>query len=208
MHRGNLTFSRHLAFTMHVGPIGKDVHNEIGVLMRDGEYVRTKYYSGSTNGRPDDDAELRRQEQHANEDLAAGRGFFKRPVDPRFVEDYKFEGEGSDRSERDAVTVGFTSLVRDGQHGDGTLVIDEATARVLSIEYDMNRPPDHASNAHVVETYGDAMPGLWTCMRTEETYKGRLGFVGGTATMTYTYDHFRRFTHADAAVAALENHPL
>jgi hypothetical protein len=206
-HRGNMTFSRHLAFAMHVGPIGKDVRNEVGILMRDGAYVRTKYYSGETNGHPDNDAALRRQEQSANDDLAAGRGFFKRPVDPRFVDDYRFEIAACP-CERDTEKIQFTSVVRDAQHGDGTLVVDKATARVLSIEYEMNRPPDHASSGHVVETYGDAGPGVWTCVHTEETYKGKVGFVGGNATLTYTYDHFKRLSNADAAVAALENHTL
>jgi hypothetical protein len=70
----------------------------------------------------------------------------------------------------------------------------------------MNVAPDHASSGHVNETYGAAMSGLWTCMRSEETYKGRLGFIGGAATLAYSYDHFKRYAQPDAAIAALEDH--
>ena len=206
-HRGNLAFSRHLTFAMQVGPLKKNVRNEIGILMRDGEYVKTKYYSAETNGKPDGDAALRREEQKANDDLAAGRGFFKRPIDPRFVDDYKFEVAAC-ACGREEEKVKFTSLVRDAQHGDGTMVIDKNTGHVQTIEYDMNKPPDHASNGHAVETYGEAISGLWTCTKVEETYDGRVGFVGGTASLSYTLDHFKRFAQSDAALAAITNRTL
>ncbi len=205
-NRGNLAFTRHLTFTMRVGPMNKLVTNEVGILMRDGAYVKTKYYSGQTNGQADSDSDLRKQEQHANDELAAGRGFFKRPIDPRYVEDYKFEATTCDDCRHDSEAVRFTSLVRDAQHGDGTVVFDKTSGKTYSIDYDMNRAPDHASSGHAVETYGDATTGLWTCLKAEETYKGHLGFIGGAASLSYSYDHFRRFAQADAAVAAIEGH--
>jgi hypothetical protein len=187
--------------------MNKEVTNEVGVLMRDGEYVKTKYYSGFTNGKADSDDDLRKQEDHANDDLSAGKGFFKRPIDPRYADDYHFETTTCDDDcHHDSVAFKFTSLVRDAQHGDGTLVVDKTTGRTYSIEYDMNKPPDHAASGHALETYGEAMPGLWTCLRAEEDYKGRMGFIGGGATLSYSYDHFRRYAQSEAAVAAVEGH--
>jgi hypothetical protein len=206
-HRGAIAMSRHLSFTMHVGPMGQDVTNEVGIFMHDGAYVKTKYYAGTENGKTDDDASLRKQEDKANEDIAAGKGFFKRPMDPRFTADYKFD-ESPCACWHDTEHVKFTSLVRDASHGDGTMIIDKATARVQSIEYDMNKPPDHATSGHVIETYGEAIPGLWTCVKVEETYSGKVGFVGGNAHLAYTLDHFRRFAQTDAAVAAIANRTL
>jgi hypothetical protein len=201
-HRGNLAFSRHLTFQLHVGPISRDVRNEVGILMHNGEYVRTKYYSAETNGKAEGDADLQRDEERANDDLASGRGFFKRPVDPHFVDDYRFEPADCD-CPRSVDAIRFTSTVRDAQHGDGVVRIEKASGRVVSIEYAMNKPPDHASQGRVVETYGDALPDLWTCVAVEETYSGRVGFVGGSATLHYTFDHFRRFSEQTAAIAAL-----
>jgi hypothetical protein len=203
--RGNLAFTRHLTFSMRVGPMNKQVTNEVGIVMRDGQYVRTKYYAATTNGQSDSDGSIRKQEQQTNDELAAGRGFFKRPVDPRYVDDYHFEETACSDCKHDTSAVRFTSLVRDNQHGDGTMTIDKA-GRIYSIDYDMNVAPDHASSGHVVETYGEAMSGLWTCLRSEETYKGHLGFVGGAANLDYNYDHFKRYAQPDAAIAALEGH--
>jgi hypothetical protein len=203
--RGNFAFTRHLTFSMRVGPMNKEVTNEVGILMRDGEYVRTKYYTATTNGQTDGDASIRKQEQHTNDELAAGRGFFKRPIDPRYVDDYHFEDAACADCKRDEQAIKFTSLVRDNQHGDGLLTVDKA-GRTYSIDYDMNVAPDHASSGHVDETYGEAMSGVWTCTRSQETYKGRLGFVGGAATLDYNYDHFKRYAQPDAAIAALEGH--
>ncbi len=203
--RGNLAFTRHLAFSMRIGPMNKEVTNEVGILMRDGQYVRTKFYAATTNGQPDSDSAIRKQEQHTNDELAAGRGFFKRPIDPRYVDDYRFEEAACADCKRDMQAIRFTSLVRDNQHGDGLLTIDKA-GRTYEIDYDMNVAPDHASSQHVVETYGEATSGLWTCLRSQETYKGHLGFVGGAASLDYNYDHFKRYAQPDAAIAALEDH--
>jgi hypothetical protein len=204
---GNLAFSRHLSFELHVGPMTRLVRNEVGILMHDGSYIRTKYYSGESNGKVDSDADLRREEDRANSDLASGRGFFKRPVDTRYMADYRFEPAACETCPRGAEGVKFTSVVRDAQHGDGLMQIRKASGRVLSIEYSINRPPDHASQAQVVETFGDALPDLWTCIAVEEIYHGRVGFVSGNATLHYTLDHFRRFSQQDAAVAALTKGP-
>ncbi len=203
--RGNLAFTRHLAFSMRIGPMNKEVTNEVGIVMRDGQYVRTKYYSATTNGQSDSDSAIRKQEQHTNDELAAGRGFFKRPIDPRYVDDYRFEETACSDCKHDTQAIRFTSLVRDNQHGDGLLTIDKA-GRTYEIDYDMNVAPDHASSQHVVETYGEATSGLWTCLRSQETYKGHLGFVGGAASLDYNYDHFKRYAQPDAAIAALEDH--
>jgi hypothetical protein len=182
--RGNLAFTRHLTFSMRVGPLNKQVTNEVGIVMRDGQFVRTKYYTATTNGQTDSDAAIRKQEQQANDELAAGKGFFKRPVDPRFVDDYRFEETACSDCKHDAQAIRFTSLVRDNQHGDGILTVDKG-GRLYSIDYDMNVAPDHASSGHVVETFGEATSGLWTCLRSQETYKGHLGFVGGAASLDY-----------------------
>jgi hypothetical protein len=55
-HHGTVAFSRHLAFLLHLGPVSRQDRNEIGIMMRDGAMLRTKYYSSQTNGKTDDDA--------------------------------------------------------------------------------------------------------------------------------------------------------
>lgn len=207
-HRGELGFSRHLTFKLHVGPIAHDVKNEVGILMRDGAYVKVAYYNSSTNGKPDDAAELQRQEDKANADIAAGHGYFKRPVDGRYADDYRFDTATCDGCATGEDAFAFTSMIHDRWHGHGTLVLDRATARVVRISYTMDKPPDHASSADAVETFGEGMPGLWTCTHVDENYHGRMGIIGGTATMSYSLDHFKRFAQLESGLAALSQHSL
>jgi len=207
-HRGDLGFSRHLSFKLHVGPMVHDVRNEVGILMRDGAYVKVRYYSSETNGRPDGSSEMQRQEDKANADIAAGHGFFKRPVDARYSDDYRFENASCDGCAVGESAFAFTTTVHDRWHGHGTVVIDNATARVVRIAYTYEKPPDHATSADAVETFGEGMQGLWTCTHVEENYHGRMGLIGGTATMTYTLDHFKRFAQLESGLTALSQHAL
>ncbi|MBV9647808.1 MAG: hypothetical protein JO043_10120 [Candidatus Eremiobacteraeota bacterium] len=207
-HRGELGFSRHLTFRLHAGPLIHDVSNEIGVLMRDGAFVKVRYYSATTNGKPDDAAELRRQEDRANADLGEGHGFFKRPIDPRYVADYRFEWAPCADCSAGQQAFAFSSVVHDEQHGHGIVVIDSSGAHVERLSYALDRAPDHASSADVVETFGEALPGLWTCLRVQETYHGHLGLISGTATLSYSLEHFHRFTDLESADAALTERSL
>lgn len=203
-HHGTLVAERHLAFSLHAGPFGRDVSNDIGVVINDGDFVRTKYYAQTSNGKIDDEATLRSAERDANRELDGGRGFFKRPIDPRYAEDYRFDPAECADCGVDTRTFSFTSKVRDEQHGDGTVTIDEATGHVLSLSYTLDKAPPHASSAHVVETFGQALPKLWTCVRVAETFRGRLGPIGGSASMHYTLDHFRRLVAKNGASATLD----
>ena len=202
-HRGPLGFSRHVVFTLHAGPLSRDVRNDVGVLMRDGEYQRVRYYTGETNGKADDAAALQRQEDQANADIAAGRGFVKRPVDPRFLDDYRFATAACADCAVGREAFAFTSTVHDRQHGHGTIVIDAATGHVEQISYTLEQPPEHATSGDMTETFGEALPGLWTCVRVLETYHGRVGLIGGSASMTTTLDRFHRFPQLDTGLAAL-----
>jgi hypothetical protein len=207
-HRGELAFVRHLTFALKVGPVTHDVNNEVAVLMRDGDYVKVHYNDQSTNGKPDAATQVKHDEDKANADLSAGHGFFKRPIDPHFSDDYRFEAVSCDGCSSGEDAFAFTSSVHDVQHGHGTVVIDSASAHVVRVEYTLEQPPEHASSASGVETYGEPMPGLWTCVRVAETYHGRLGLIGGAATMTYTLDRFRRFSQLASGLAALSEGSL
>jgi hypothetical protein len=203
-HRGTLMAERHLSFTLHAGPFSRDVSNDVGVVLNDGTYVRTKYYAQTSNGKTDDDATLRSAERDANRDLEGGRGFFKRPIDPRYADDYRFEPADCADCASGERTFAFTSKVRDEQHGDGIATVDEATAHVVALSYTLDKAPAHATSAHVVETFGQALPKLWTCVRVAETFNGRVGIIGGSASMHYTLDHFRRLAAKNSLTATID----
>jgi hypothetical protein len=202
-HRGLLGFSRHVNFTLHAGLLSRDVRNEVGVLMQDGAYTRVRYYSAQTDAKTDDAKDLQRQEDQANADIASGHGFVKRPVDPRFVGDYRFEPAPCPQCAAGRVAFAFTSTIHDRQHGHGLLILDESTARVEQIAYTLDQAPEHATAGEMTETFGEGLPGLWTCVKVDETYRGHMGPIGGVATMSTTLDHFRRFTESDTALAAM-----
>ena len=203
-HRGTLLAERHLSFSLHAGPFSRDVNNDVGIVLSDGVYVRTKYYDQTSNGKTDDDATLRTAERDANRDLDDGRGFFKRPIDPRYSDDYHFEPADCADCAAGERAFSFMSKVRDDQHGDGTATIESSSGHVVLLSYTLDKAPPHATSAHVVETFGQALPKLWTCLRVAETFNGRMGPIGGSASMHYTLDHFRRLATKSAASATLD----
>ena len=81
------------------------------------------------------------------------------------------------------------------------MVVDAASGRVTSLSYTPYVFPDHASAGSVTETFGDALPGLWTIVRIDRTYNGRVLFVTGHGVATETLDHFHRFANANLGFA-------
>ncbi|HET9095014.1 MAG TPA: hypothetical protein VFN37_00005, partial [Candidatus Baltobacteraceae bacterium] len=128
---GVIVAERHVTFTASAGPAHFSQQNDAIVMLEDGEYKRVRYLRIIENGRPYPPDRLAQKEAESNGDLEHGKSFFKQPFDARYLHDYTFAEIpcACSRSER---RVGFTSLVRDDQHGDGTMIIDGSTGRVLT----------------------------------------------------------------------------
>ncbi len=197
---GVIVHERHVTVSAAAGPAHFSQSNDAIMLMNDAAYSHIHYLRIEENGHVLTANEMAKRETANNADLAEGKDVFKQPFDWRYLADYQYtvvpcfcaSGE---------VAVHFTSPIADAQHGAGDMHIDEVTGHVLDLVYTPNSLPDHAKTGLVSETFGQALPGLWTIVRIERTYSGRVLFVSGHGTVTEVLDHFHHFTDAEAGEA-------
>jgi hypothetical protein len=64
--------------------------------------------------------------------------------------------------------------------------------------------PPHATTGTVVESFGEAVPGMWTIVSIDHSYTGRVAFFRGIGTLTEREDHFQRFDNRVAAMLFLQ----
>jgi hypothetical protein len=72
---------------------------------------------------------------------------------------------------------------------------------VLDLHYTPFVFPEHANSGTTTETFGEPIAGLWTIVRIDRVYGGRVLFVSGHGTMAEVLDHFHRFPDQSAGVA-------
>ena len=207
--RGIIGMSRHFSTKIAGGPVSHSEDSESGFLMDDGAFLKIAYHSIEDDGKAFDAKKLSGRNDQTNRDWAAGKVFFKEPYDPRFVADYRFHAPGlCANCPAGTEAVEFTSAIKDAQHGNGTMWIETASARVAKLSYSPNALPPHATSGSVIETGGEAIPGLWYVTRIDETYEGRAFLFKGHATFVGTFDHFRRFGNRSEGEVALEQGKL
>jgi hypothetical protein len=194
---GVIVNERHMSVTAVAGPMHFSNTNDALLLLSDGAYRHIHFLHMAENGKVLGSDQVLKKENQNNREFEAGSGFFKQPFDRRYLGDYAYTTTAS--SDAAQVEVSFNSALHDQQHGAGQMTIDAASGRVTSVEYTPYVFPDrYASNGTVTETFGEALPGLWTIVRIDQTYGGRVLLVSGHGTVTETLDHFHRFTDADA----------
>lgn len=191
---GVTVHERHITLDAQAGPAHFRQQNDAIMLMTDGEYAHIHFLRIEENGHTLSANDLAKREAENNATLERGEGIFKQPFDRRYLGDYQYTTSPCN-CEANAIDVHFSSLLRDDQHGTGTMRIDPATGNVLELTYTPNVLPDHANSGTVTETFGQALAGLWTIVRIDRVYSGRVLFVGGHGTVTETLDQFHHFTN-------------
>jgi hypothetical protein len=197
---GVIVLERHITLSAAAGPAHFSQSNDAIMLMNDATYEHIHYLRIEENGHVLSASETAKREAANNHDLEAGKDVFKQPFDRRYLTDYQYtivpcacaSGE---------IAVHFTSPIADALHGTGDMHIDEVSGHVLDLVYTPNVLPEHANAGLVSETFGQALPGLWTIVRIDRTYSGRVLFVGGHGTVTEMLDHFHHFTDAEVGEA-------
>ncbi len=192
---GVTVHERHISLVAEAGPAHFSQTNDAIMLMTDGLYTHIHYVRMEENGHTLSAKEIEKREAENNAALERGEGVFKQPFDRRYLGDYEYTTAPCD-CESNAIDVHFSSFLHDEEHGAGTMQIDPATGHVLALTYTPNVMPDHASSGTVTETFGQAIAGLWTIVRIDRVYNGRVLFVAGHGTVTETLDHFHHFTNA------------
>ncbi|MGC2129540.1 MAG: hypothetical protein WA629_05515 [Candidatus Aquilonibacter sp.] len=197
---GVTVHERHITVLAEAGPAHFTQSNDAIMLMTDGAYTHIHYLYIEERGHALGANDVAKRESENNRDLERGVGFFKQPFDRRYIADYQYTTAPC-TCDPGEIDVHFTSLVRDDQHGAGTMRIDEGTGHVMELTYTPNVLPDRANSATINETFGQALPGLWTIVRIDREYSGRVLFVSGHGTVTELLDHFHHFTNAGTGEA-------
>jgi hypothetical protein len=205
---GVLVQERHVDFSASAGPVHASEQNDAVVMLQDGQYKHVRYLRIVSNGKTLSADKVAERESQNNTDLDRGKSFFKQPFDSRYLRDYTYEETDCAPCATRERAVAFRSETRDDQHGDGTMIIDASSGRVMTVTYTPNVMPDHASDATVVETFGEAAPGVWTIISIERTYSGHVAFFRGSGKMTEKLDHFQRFVNPYAGMEYLQRASL
>jgi len=198
---GVIVHERHIAISAQAGPVHFSQENDAVLLMTDGTYRHIHFTRILENGHLKSIDQMAKTEDASNDALARGNGYFKQPFDRRYLSDYAYEEEAACDCKTGQVAVRFTSALRDEQHGSGQMIVDASSGHVLSLMYTPFVFPDHASAGSVTETFGQALPGLWTIVRIDRTYSGRVLLVTGRGNVSEVLDHFHRFSDPDAGLA-------
>jgi len=197
---GVIVHERHVTVSAVAGPAHFSQSNDAIMLMNDAAYSHIHYLRIEENGHVLNASEMAKREAANNADLEEGKDVFKQPFDRRYLADYQYTVVPCSCPSGE-IAVHFTSPIADAQHGAGDMHIDAVTGHVLDLAYTPNILPDHAKTGLVTETFGQALPGLWTIVRVDRTYSGRILFVSGHGTVTEVLDHFHHFTDAEVGEA-------
>ncbi len=208
--RGVVGMQRHFTTALESGPFAHGEQSDSGQLMQDGRFAKIAYYRIVRDDHAFSPSQIRKREDEANDDWAAGKVFFKEPYDPQYNKDYIFGApqEACSICGPGTQAVSFASPIHDSQHGSGVMYIDTSSAHVVKLTYTAYVLPPHASSGSVTEIGGQALKDLWCVVRIDETYQGRAFLLTGRATFTGVFDHFRRFSSLGAGTAALQDRTI
>ncbi len=202
--RGVIGMQRHFSTVLHAGPVHHTEESNSGFLMSDGSFVKIEYSGIADDGKALTAQQITQRDTQTNQDWTVGKILFKEPYDPRFISGYAFDPpQACAACPRGTVAVNFGSGIKDTQHGDGTMWIEQATGRVDRLTYIPNVLPSHATFGTVTETSGWALPNVWYVTRIDGTYQGKAFLLKGTGTFTGVFDHFRRFSTMAQGEASL-----
>ena len=202
---GALIHERHITIAVSAGPVHYREQNDAMLLMVGGEYERLRYTSVIENGKVLGATAVAQREATTNRELQAGSGSFKQPFDKHFLHDYTYTSDVPCACSASEEAVRFQSIVRDDQHGDGTMRIDRATGRVLGVTYTPDVLPAHANSCTTTESFAQVLPGVWTIDRIERSYRGHVAFFGGGGDVVETLDHFKSVGSPRAGLAYLHD---
>jgi hypothetical protein len=191
--RGVVEFRLHRVFDVHGGLRSRHEDLVLNGVYSEGAIVRVRVVSYAIDGKPASSQDVSRVEQSWNNPKPGD--VFAPPYDPRFLDAYQYQaGAGS--------TIDFTSEVPDGAHGRGTLTYD-ASNDVVSISYQPNALPPHASSGQITDLRTEVLPGYWATTHETQEYKGNYGPFAAAGTVQSDFSGFRRFDDLPAALRAL-----
>lgn len=191
--RGVVLFRMHRRFDVHGGLQSRHEDLVMQGIYQDGATVRVRVYSYTINGRAASASDIASLEQSWEHPKPGD--VFAPPYDPRYLNDYHYRRGGPS-------TIYFTSTVRDAGHGRGSFTYD-GSDDVVSVTYQPNVLPPHASFGLIADLRSEVLPGYWATTQETQQYRGRFALFSAAGTIHVTFSDFRRFPDLQSALAAL-----
>lgn len=194
--RGTATFEVDSRTIIRGGPIHREDVETTRYVERDGHAVRKVVTQLVESGKTSDAEDLARRS--AEPDGPLSRFGLRLPY--TVPADYTYEAP---RPAESHLALAFHATVRDEAHGDGTMVLDPAARRIVSVTFVPAKLPAHATSAQITVDFAAVAADRWDVVRITRAFAGRSGIFRGTATAVSTYVHYRLFATTEGAEAAL-----
>lgn len=174
-----------------------------GRLRKDGRLIAVRLYSQVSNGKTASASDLANAQAALDKQLPPDD--YKLPLDEATLADYQFATSAAacDRCNDGDVRVEFTSIVRDGDHADGSAIVDARRNRIVRLDFHPAVLPPHTDSGTVAMTFGPVLPDLWDLQEITARYDGHMLFLHGYANVVQTPSAYRRFATMDEATRAL-----
>jgi hypothetical protein len=191
--RGIVVFRMHRTLDVHGG--FKKRHEDIVMqgIYDDGATVKVHVYSYTIDGHAAAASDVSSLEESWNHPKPSD--VFAAPFDPSHLGAYEYQQSGPS-------TIDFTSRVQDAGHGRGSFTYDGQND-VVSVSYQPNALPSHASYGQITDIRSEVLPGYWAITQETQQYKGNYGPFPAAGTMQVAFSDFRRFPDLQSALRAL-----
>jgi hypothetical protein len=191
--RGVVTFRLHRVFEVHGGFSSRHEDLVLEGIYENGVTVRVRVHSYAIDGKAASAADVSSLEESWNHPKAGD--VFAPPFDPRHLDEYQYESAGPS-------ALAFASNVRDAGHGRGILGYD-AQYDVVSVSFQPNVLPPHASSGQITQLRAQVLPGYWATTQETQSYRGSYGPFAAAGTLQLTFTNFRRFPDVASALRSL-----
>jgi hypothetical protein len=201
--QGVLAFRHVYNFQEHGPGHNKTEMDESLRLSNDGQLVAVRILRQVSNGNSAGPQELAKLQSDADKNLPTDD--YRLPLSAQALQEYRFQVPATPCADCPAgsTAIQFTSLKRDTNHADGTIVIDAASHHVLQLDFQPSVLPAHTDTGVISIRFGRVLPDLWDIVQTHEHYTGHLLFIHGWGDVVETDSDYRRFKTLEEGQQAL-----
>ncbi|MNX17199.1 hypothetical protein D3C86_470780 [compost metagenome] len=180
--------------------LNQTIRSTTFMVQKDGIPVRAVMERVVTNGKETSAEELSKQEAKTNASYQEGKGYFKAPYDPRYMDAYTFQLESCSDCAPGSKAIRFSSTLKDEQYGKGIFILDEAM-RVREVRCTPNAYPPNVTRGEMTFFRDEVGKGIFALRNAKVDYQGSMGPLKGTFVMDMRNEGFRRFASVEEAIA-------
>ncbi len=184
--------------------LNQTIRSEAFMVLKDGIPVKMVMERLVTNGKEASREQVQKQEAQTNATFKEGKGFFKAPYDARYLESYRFELEDCADCAPGFTAIRFSSSVKDDQHGEGVMILDDAQ-RVREVRYTPNAYPPNVTQGKLLLKRDEVGKGMFGVSHLNMEYQGAMGPLKGSFVMDQRNEGFRRYSSLEEALAQVQS---